>query len=277
MRIVRGLKGNYQVLKKIGVSEDFTVYQCSLEDGRSALLKIASAIEYNSVLDREAFLLDFLRERAESVEKEFVESGLAKDTKLNNHFCFPEMVESFIAADQGNRRVNILGFFDIAEKLSDLVPLTHLRSRDKVLIDARTSVWILGKLLKFFVFTHNQGVAINNLSGGNILINRDHHFVAIFDWTEAEIFPADKISHEISSAEIKQVAEEVIHALGGISEDDYTPREKEQPQVKYELFLARLLSGKHSYAIRAHQEFYKLVDQLWPREFYPFTAHPVTE
>ena len=254
---------------KIGQTDIFSVYECTLPDGNVGMFKIAATVGYNGVLDREAYVLETMKEGAIAIEEKYKIKTEGKNSPLNNHFFFPKLVETFIADDQDKRRVSILSFLHIAEKLPQLMPLSFL-SRDKVRVDPKTSAWILGKLLKLLVFTHGQGIIIGEISAENILIEKNEHYVCIFNWTEA-IVTGEEISGKTASEEISQVAKIAISILGG-SKDGTLPKDEQLANDQYENFLKHLLSGKVDDAYEAHQKFYELIRSIWPRGYHEFTT-----
>jgi serine/threonine protein kinase len=255
--------------KRIGSTEVFTLYECKLPDSSSGILKIATAKGNNGLLDREAYLLQVMKDEAQKMEEEYGKESGGKKTPLNNHFFFPNLVETFIASDQDNRRASVLNFPDIAKKLSELVPLSYLAS-DHLRVDPRTSAWILGKLLKLLVFTHQQDISLGEISSENILINKKNHFVCLFDWTKATI-ASGEISKKVATEEISLVTKEVINILGG-SKDGSLPPDEQLTDSRYEDYLKLLISGGESDAYEVHQKFYKLIRDLWPRGYHQFTT-----
>lgn len=263
----------YKVGTLIGRNARFKVYEGSVDANPCLLIKIATSIEENGSLDREAFLLDKMRKEATATEEAY--AAIKKDKgMLNYHFFFPDIVESITPADQGGRRVNVLSFAHIAKELVDLVPIEHLVLRDHVVIDPRTSAWIMGKLLKMLDFAHRQGISVGDLSGENILINREQHYVSVFDWSMASL-SSEALSSHVIAGEISAAASEVILALGGNPENGEIPPDKQLEDQRYENFLKRLVGGRESNARKAGDEFYKLVWSMWPREFHPFTTYGI--
>ena len=261
----------YEILKQVGVTEGFNLYLCK-SDERSYILKIAATIERNALLDREAFILNQMRNEAARLEEEYATVKSKPEEMLNYQLCFPDLVESFLAPSQGNRRVNILGF-PAVDDLGTLVPIRHLTTRDRVRVDRKTSAWMMGKFLKILVFAHSQGIAIRRVTGDNILIERDEHYVAVFDWTAAEIH-AEGISENVAREEISQGAKEIILALGRNPKTGEFPKDNEQdPDDRYAEHLCALACGSEHDAKQAHEHFYSLVRSLWPREYWPFTAY----
>lgn len=265
---------NLTVGKKLAESEGFTLYACDLEDGQTCLFKIATSKGYNPSLDREAFLLQSMAERAALLEEEYGQHKKDKNVMLNYRFFFPRLIESFVSEEQGGRRVNLLSFSDIAEDVSELVPLSLILSRDRQRVDPRTSAWIMRNLLKMLDFLHAQGISGEALDTNNILINRERHIVAVFDWSEANIASAP-ITDETTSSEIAEVAQSVIEVLGGDSETFSIPPDEQLVDTRYADFLRHFASGSESSAFKAHDGFRQLVRDLWPREFYPYTTHRI--
>jgi serine/threonine protein kinase len=142
-------------------------------------------------------------------------------------------------------------------------------------IDPKTSGWILGKLLKLLAFVHEQGISIGDISGENILIERDQHYVAIFDWDKAAMYPEGKVPDSVASDEIIQLTKEVLRVLGGDIETGKLLPDSQLKDSQYENFLIRLILGVYSDAGEAHDDFYKLIRALWSREFWPFTAYSI--
>ena len=260
----------YQVdEKQLGSTDVFTSYECTLPDGTPAILKIASTVENNGLLDREAYVLETLKEAAEQLEEEYASGVGAGKPSLNNHFFFPNLIETFIASDQDDRRVSVLKFPIATEKLSELVPLSYL-VYDNLCVDPRTSAWILGKLLKLLVFTHQQGVYLGAITMENILIKKKEHLVCFYDWTEA-VVTDNEVPQTRASREIASITNQVLIILGA-STDGSLPADKQIPDSRYEDFLKHLSLGKESDAYTAHKKFYELIRSLWPREYHEFTT-----
>lgn len=269
-------------LKLLGETKQFRMYECQLPEGAGCgILKIATSAVYNSLLDREAMLLQIMRSEAAQMEKEYAEEEYAKVKKDPQHllryeFCFPDLVDSFEAEDQGDRRVNILRFHMIEEDLGRLVPIEHITERDRVRVDPKTSAWMLGKTLKTLVFAHDQNISLENWVE-NILIERNEHYAILFDWSAAVIH-VDGIPEEIARGEIAQAAQAVITALGGDIKTWQIPADPQDADGNYGRYLRYLAEGNEYDASRVHTRFYELVRSLWPeRGFWPFTSYPIEE
>ena len=265
----------YELGAKVADAEAYRLYLCTQRDtGRQCLLQIAATTGQNGDLDRASYILGELARRADEVEKEWALVKKEPNHFLNYNLCFPELVDSFICPEQGGRRVNILAFRGVKD-VSKMVPLSGITEKDGLRVDLRTSGWIMGKLLKLFVFTHGEGILTNQMSGSNILIEPDQHYVLIFDWSKATVITnPEEISAE-RCQEISAAAKAVITVLGGNPETGVIPNDGDSYFEKYAERLLQLAGGEERSAIRAHQRFYELIDELWERGFYPFTAKPL--
>lgn len=272
--ILKSAKGTYEIGTKIGGQKSFNVYVCRSADGAQHILKIAFAAEHNSVLDREAVLLRDMRQKAEDLERAYGSIEGNAGRMLNYQIAFPYVVESFLAPTQGNRRVNIMSF-DCVDDIRALVPLRHVRERDRVRIDPKTSAWILGKFLKLLVFTHSQGISLGSTSGYNFLIERDEHYSIVFDWTSA-VRNDGGIPEEIVRREIASIAREVLAVLDADFNAATLPESDQDPCGQYARHLFALANGCERDASQAHARFYELVRTLWPeRGYWPFTSHTI--
>lgn len=264
----------YQIHAKVAEADKYRLYLCEQEGtGRQCLLQIANAIEHNGKLDRSAYLLGELKRHSDELEAEYADMKEDPKDMLNYDLGFPELMESFICQDQGGRRINILTFKNV-EDASKTVPLSNITAKDRRRVDLRTSVWIMGKLLKLLVFIQSKKISVGLVTGNNILIEPDQHYVLIFDWSYAQIHMED-ISFEMRRQEISQAAQVVITALGSDLASDVFPNDGDEAFDRYIDHLLRLARGSESNAKRAHSQFYELVDLLWKREYYPFTTKPL--
>lgn len=274
--VVTGPEATYSIDQKLGGTRAFTLYRCQSDarPGEQCILKIATSVEHNGLLDREAYLLRLMQEEAARLEIEYAEKTDGKGT-LNYRLAFPEVLETFIATEHQERRALMLGF-NAVNDLSELVPVTHVRTRDHVRVDPMTSAWILGKLLKVLVFAHSQGIVIKNLSGGNILIIRERHGVVIFDWSAAVLYEG-AMPRDSGREEICKVAREAMLLLGGDLLTGKIPDDDQLMNDRYAGLLWSLVCGKYGKASDAHKEFYELVEELWGRVFHPYTTYPLLQ
>jgi hypothetical protein len=264
-------KTKYVVNERIAETEKFTAYSCIQEgaNNNGYILKIAKEARYNSILDREAYILNLLFNESQKQEEAFQKANPKTELKMNYHFTFPKLIETFISKEQDSRRILILDLGHVATKLSDLTPLINLERKEGVRVDQRSSAWIMGKTLKALVFAHSTGIIVNDLSRNNILIQKGEHLVTLFDWSSAKITDSIKIEE---SEEIARLARTIIRALGGDLKSGRIPEDTGSLQ-EYNNLIKKFAIGKGGSAKKAHKEFYNLVNKLWPREYYAFTTH----
>ena len=267
-----GSKRSYEVGKQVAETERYRLYLCR-PSGETAdhLLQVASKVEHNGALDRDAYILERLLREAQRLEEEYAGVKTKSNHLLNYQLSFPALVDTFVPADQGHRRVNILRFREV-DDVRKLVPLHNLAHRDRLRVDLRTSVWIMGKLLKTLTFTEAARTIVGNLTLGNILIEPDQHYVVIFDWADAQLTNGH-IPRSMVCDEIRSAARGVIEVLGGTMEEGI-PDDGSAEHARYEKHLVQLAQSGESDAFTAHQSFYTLVDSLWPRGFHQFTMLP---
>ena len=272
-QIIHGKTADFAVAQQVGKFPDYNVYIANgVASGEEYLLKIASGVTSNGLLDREAFLL---RELREEMERRNTEHKKQQQTEhgLGYQRCFPRLVESLVVHLEGQRRVNIIAIYG-ASSVKDLVPLEQYRTRARTCIDPKSSAWIMGRLLKIFTLTHPIGVAAGRIDGGNILINPTGHHVVLFDWTQARHHDG-VLPRTVACEEISQAAEAVILALGGNPVTGELPTSDQLPDSQYADYLKRMANGSVSDAVAAGAQFYALLDTIWKPSFHPFTTIPM--
>lgn len=270
--IIESPKAQYQVGTKVAETEVYRLYLCmQAGSDQQYLFQIANEQASNGILDKTAFILGKLQSSAIAVEEEYAKIKDKPNRYLNYQLGFPTVEESFKLTTQGNRRVNILKFNGV-KSLRDLVPLSTLVNKDRLRVDIRTSIWIMGKALKTLSFAHDSGLVINNLSLGNILIEPDQHYVIFFNWAEAW-FTKEKVARSEARKEIIKLARTIIRILDGTVESGI-PNDGSAGEVAYCKHLIELATNGHSNAFDAHKEFYELVDSIWERGFHEFTVLP---
>jgi len=206
---------SYLVGKKVAETERYRLYLCRPEGaGAACLLQIASKLEYNGVLDRAVYHLDRLSQEAERIEEEYTHVKANPKHFLNYKLSFPETIDTFVAPDQRGRRVSILRFRGV-EDVRQMVPLHTMVHLDKLRVDLRTSVWIMGKLLKTLIFAHDAHFVVNNLVLGNILLEPDQHYVVIFNWADAQLC-SDEIPQSTVRAEVRAAACCVLEVIDAV-------------------------------------------------------------
>jgi hypothetical protein len=260
----------YEVGAKVAETDLYRIYLCKQADtNRSCLLQIASEPEGNGPLQRSAFLLQRLAVRAEELEVEYARVTKDPNRSLGYDLGFPELVESFISADQGGRVVNILAFRNVDDP-HNMTPISNIIRKDRLRADLRTSAWIMGKTLKMLGFTQDAGIGMGQVNEDSILLEPDEHYVLLFDFAAAATFD-DRVPRETRAAEIVQAAKTVIELVAGDVASGKFPDDEDGRLKPYTDFLLGLASGDQGDAHQAHREFYSLVDTLWERGFYPAT------
>ena len=169
-----------------------------------------------------------------------------------------------IVATQSARFISIVTLPDV--KFSEVMPLSDIGN--DYLIDARTAVWILGRILKFYqVFglfrtvgraTYKESHMLYRcplFSMGNFLIAPRRHRVIFYH--------ASKGTETIPGTP-RDILEDIT-----LSFVKYT---QNLPPELSDLLYFELLRRRVDSFTEAHQMLYEVADKIWPpREFYPFT------
>lgn len=268
-------KRSYCVGKQLGETENYRLYKVSTDELETPfVLKVASDAALNGSLDREAFLLKQMREHALSLEKEFSRKYPGKC--LNYQLAFPHVIESFVVAEQGGRRVLVMEI-EAVEALEMLVPLSMIRTCDRVRVDLKTAAWVLGKSLKILAFAHDYGISFGNISGDDIVVDREDHSVMFFDWSHAtRVSGGGELSKESVHQEMYMLAREIVLVLGGNPNTFTIPESIDDPDVRFQEFVLKLSRGKYASASLAHKDFYQMVEVMWGRKFHPYTSIPLS-
>ena len=275
LMIIKNLDDEYLVGKMVGGTNEYRLYICQKKDEeKQCLLQIAADASCNGALDRSAFILKLLKIKAREIEEEYAQVKKDPKNMLNYDLGFPNLTEIFICKKQGNRKINILSFKNI-DDVTKIVPILNITKKDKLRADLRSSAWIMGKLLKLLVFIHSEGFSVELINGNNILIEPDKHYIMIFDWSKAKTHTI--VPTEIKRREISQMAQAIIQLLGGNHKTNTIPDDGEEAYTSYTQKILQLAHGAESKAERAHRNFYNLIDQLWKREYYPFTTKPLNQ
>ncbi len=279
-KLIIGKKSEYEVGKVVFENDDCRVRVCRGGDSpgyldREFLLQVSKTPGQNHVVQTNCGTLLSLKRKADSLEKQF-KAEFGRDGNLNYHFGFPELHESFYL--HNGRQVNVISFRNVPE-VGRMVPIVKLW-KDGLRVDICTSAWMLGKLLKNLAFVHDQDVEIVKISGGNILIEPDEHYISIWDWSYSCVHGGGdgtdpQISHEIQVAEIKKTARCIIRVLG----DDLKEAEEDDLDEEYISHLQALARGDIIKASKAHAAHYEIVDYLcgnhrshWEKGFHKFTT-----
>ncbi len=273
MIIKNGTK-EYQVGELIAETKRYRTYLCTQKGVQQQyLLLISTETEHNGLLDRNAYMLAELEGRSNAIEATWAANGQpGSQFPLNYCLGFPGLVDNFVPDRQGGRRINIVRFREV-EDLKGLVPATRMVKKDRLRVDLKTSVWIMGKLLKLLVFTQWEGISSGWVEPKNILLELNKHYVLLFGWMEAKIRPQG-VPADVQRQEVKQAARAVIFTLGGNPETGSIPNDGEEHFDRYSSHLAGLARGNARCAREAHTAFYELVNELWERKFHPYQTHP---
>lgn len=267
IKTISGASGDYQLRRQIGNTDQYRLYECGLPDGRWGILKIATDRSYNGNLQREDFNLSKMMR--ESLE---VDRGRAEREKYDHHVGFPKVEESFILESQDKRRVNVLSFIEWINDISLLEPAFYIVDRDQEQVDPRTGAWMIGKPLKTLSFAHRYGIANKAMSRSNLLLNKKEHWAIVFDWTQSEFNSDPHILRKAFRDDIAQLALVGIEIMGGDLKTGKLPDHEQLTDGRYERLIREMAEGKYDDALELHGIFYKLIRELWPKEFHPYTA-----
>lgn len=246
----------------------YTVHACiplHSEIGAIELLaQVANGVANNDAITRNAFVLSKLDNAATELETEYAKLGKGM---LNYHLSFPEVYDTALFE---NSKANIVRFRNIKD-VTKVIPLLKVW-KSGLKIDLRTSAWIMGKLLKILAFAHDQDIKVNTITGNNILIEPDQHYVLLFDWSRSVL---GKVPASTKREEVKMAAQCVVRALGG----NLDAARVNDADIPYTDYLHTLYTRGDSDATKAHRRFYEVVDSLcsnpdsvWKTGFYPFTT-----
>lgn len=270
MTTVTGKNGEYEVGELVAKNDRYRLRHCRDKHGREMLLQIATHASKNAELSRAGWALTTLKERSDEVERAYSDAG--HSGMLNYDLGFPELTDSFIFEGQGARQVNILRFREIL-KVGGIIPLLKIW-KDDLRVDLPTSAWIFGKLIKTVSFAHDNRIQVNNITGNNVLIEPDQHYVVIFNWSDMVVHETSVPSLTVRE-EIKLAANLVIRAVGG----DLDKARVNDADLPYTRLLQSFATEGASSAAKAHGMFYEVVDSLcgnpdstWKNGFHPFAT-----
>lgn len=261
----------YKLLGKVGSTERYNLYSCLSPSGRMCVFKIAATSDFNQQLEHETTVLRLMKAKEEEIEAQ----RSPHERPYGFHNFFPEVIESFISKSQGERRISILGFPTSIETTAQLTPISNLLEVEKVRLDPKSIAWIFGKSLKTLGFSNDCGISNNWVSGSNILIERTHHGVFFFDWTLATIYPDGVVPRSVSASQIAQASSWALALLKGSLEEGEVPRSDQLQDNRFVDFLMQAANGKMTDGTKACNQFYKLIYELWPRGYHPFTSYNV--
>jgi len=254
----------YVFNKIVAQNKQYRIWTCTDKNGHELLMQVASEQLDSSSISRNAWIINKLAQASDKIHEEH------PDASFNYHLGFPKLHDEIVLTNQGVRHANILGFRNV-KNIGSVVPLIKIW-KDSLRIDLKTSAWIMGKLLKTISFAHDNRIEVNDISGNNILIEPDLHYVIVFNWSKSLIC-SEEVSASTRRKEVKLAAKCVIKALGGLS---YHHDTIESPYVNY---LKSLANTGNTDASKAHKLLYTIVDDLcenpfssWEKGFHEFTT-----
>lgn len=243
-----------EVRKLIGESSRFRIYLGNLTDGQETIVKVAKTFEDNVVLAEDAKEFNMLKLFEKDLKKFSADSHV--DAKYD--LLFARLHSSFIAESQQDRRINV---FTVPEvNLADTIPLSKLSSQ--VEIDARTSVWILGRLFKFYIMFELKRIADEDdachypiFSEHDYFISPEKHRVVYSNFS-GEI-------HDVYATDFIKIISRYIF--------DWTVFDDSEENIRYKTLLQDFIANGRETAAEAHQELYDLIREIWGICYYPFT------
>ena len=245
---------DFEVGECIGQSPRFRIYLGNNADGAPVVLKVAKTFEDGELLAREASEFSILQSFKEDVAK------IEAQTGRSNHYdwLFADLLASFMEPSQGDRRINVLSAVGV--DLSKLTPLTKLHST--IEIDARTSVWILGRFFKFYgmfeLIAASKDEAAPNypiFSSDDYLVGPEMHRLVYYNFSGDA---ADVVAFDF----VKAIANFML---------SWVVINNESEERKYCNLLADFAKNGRETFEKAHSELYALVQDIWGIQYYPFT------
>ena len=266
-----------EVGSRFGETSKFRVYHGTMIDSRQpVIVKVAKTFEDGDVLAEEAAKFTRMRIFADELKK--LEQK-AKNKDSGYGLLFANLEASFLEATQDDRRVNVFSIPEIEPE--KLIPLPKLR--DKLVIDLRTSAWILGRLFKFYSFFELQAEEDDIpfaryptfLPSDFLIAPREHRLIYYnFSDEEWDVVAFETIKPIVSF--ISDWCEPKIEDVrsGGEYYIPFFKGDKTATEMHDYLTMLERFKTKGCYSFsNAHKEFYKTIEELWGIEYYPFTYH----
>ncbi len=266
--MLNGTLNEYQQGVQVARNKRFTIHFCTPADNPTKIdLLVAAEEGKNPLVDRWAFILQELAEHAVRLEDKHALTKTDPESFLNYRLGFPTLVETF-KSPEGQQMMVVR--FENSETPA-MVPIGRMIQKDNLRVDMKTSVWMMGKLLKALAFAHDLGINVGPITPGKILIDPEQHYVNIFDWSEG-LISSPPLTDELKQQEIAQASMVIIDALEGDIDNRTIPHDDGEEGDRYAAHLWTLVDGLFVDATVAHAAFYQLVEKLWGRTFYPFTT-----
>lgn len=241
-----------EIKNLIGQSSKFRVYVGHQDNGQKVIVKIAKTFENNSVLAKDAKVFNSLK----AFESHLRE--LSDQNNVNYNLLFAQLISSSMEPSQDDRRINVFALPEI--DLDSVMPLVKLSSQME--IDARTSVWILGRLLKFYgIFelmkTAHDADACNYpvFCSSDYFIGPEMHRLIYYNCL-------DEIEDVYATDIIKMIAKYML---------TWTVFDDTEENQRYRSLIQDFDKHGRDTASQAHKDLYDLVRELWGIHYYPFT------
>ncbi len=248
---------NIDVGNRIGESSKFRIYYGKRDDEQQVILKVAKTFEDNDSLGTEAGKFNILH-----AFESHITSLQEQEGYENSHYnwLFANIVASFMEQSQGDRRINVFTIPDI--DLNKLIPISKLQAGTE--IDARTSVWILGRFFKFYSFFELLAESEDSLVAKYPLFSPDDYFIGPEQHRLVYYNFSGEIE-DVTASDFVKVITKFMLSWAAIGDN---PEEKEY------LDLLKDFSdvGRKSFG-SAHKDLYDLIGKLWGFYYHPFTYH----
>ena len=241
---------------RIGESAKVHIYLGTAEEDSRVIVKVSKTFEDGNILAKEAIRFGLMH----TFYQKAVVPALEAPGVKNPHFdwLFARLLSSFMDPFQEDRRVNILTVPDTS--VAKLTPLAKLR--DKTEIDTRTSVWILGRLFKFYGFFEIMAIADNSsaaryplFSPGDYLLGPERHRLIYYNY-----------SGDMTAV----IANDFVKKVTGYIKDWTVGDDNDADKRYLELIKDLSENGRESFE-HAHGELYRLANELWGIKYHPFT------
>lgn len=247
---------NYEVGKPIGEAPKFRIY-LGKDGEKQVIIKVAKTFEDGDSLAEEAKWFNLIGAFVSQVAT--MEEDLGKNSS-HYDWLFANLRSSFLESTQQDRRINV---FEVVDTDFDkLTPLSKLQAQTK--IDARTSVWILGRFLKIYGFYELLAVAGDNpiiryadFSPDDYLIGPGRHRLIYYNHSGS-------IADVIASRYVKSIANFIA---------EWVTIENDSAEQDYFQLINDFATNGRATCKEAHSELYQLVSELWGIQYYPFTCY----
>lgn len=243
---------NIEIINKIAEAKRYDIYS-GIEDGKYLIVKVSKSIEDSSVLNEEAAELMRLNVASRSIDRIEDEH---KYIKSRYDRLFIQLKKSFFDGED-LKRVIVLGSDTV--DIENLVPLTKLHNN--VIIDARTSAWIIGRLFKFYGLYEIMALMDNSniieyplFTPNSFLIGPNEHNLMYYNM-------AGKSQEVKATSFVKAIAKFIKDWAEPVSDEDN----------EYMALINDMASNGRDNFDSSHEELYKTIRKLWGKEFYQFT------